>query len=91
MLRQVYLLMKAMVVMTLMIMVALYAISAVYILIDGEFKGPATYAEFIRCLEMALWYGIVFACFEAFFRWVRYLKQKELEEEANSSADKSAS
>ncbi|RUO41948.1 hypothetical protein CWE22_07315 [Pseudidiomarina aestuarii] len=86
MLRQVYLFLKTMVSMTLLIMVTLYAISAVYMLIDGEFKGPATYPEFIRCLEMALWYGIVFACAEAFFSWVRYLKQKELEEEANSKS-----
>lgn len=86
MLRHVYLFMKTMVMITLIFMGVIYAMSAFYLLKDGEFKGPATYAEFIRCLEMALWYAAVFACAEAFFNWVRYLKQKELEEEANSNS-----
>ncbi len=86
MLRHVYLFMKTMVVITLIIMGVIYAMSAFYLLKDGEFKGPSTYSEFMVCLEMALWYGVVFACAEAFFNWVRYLKQKELEEEANSNS-----
>lgn len=86
MLRQVYLFIKTAVLMTVTLMSLLYVISGIYLLIDGEFKGPATYPEFIRCLEIALETAIIFACAEAFFRWVRYLKQKELEEEANSKS-----
>lgn len=86
MLRHVYLFVKTAAVMTVTLMGLLYVISAVYLLIYGEFKGPTTYPEFIRCLEIALETAIIFACAEAFFRWVRYLKQKELEEEANSNS-----